>query len=121
MRKGCSMKCLKCGEKTEVLETIQRPGGTRRRRRCKTCEHRFTTTEVANEYVMELAQEQLQKASRRASGSKFDPEAIAAAIAVDRRKKEIAERQRRQAIEDDWMAYDDAPDHLEESQLKEYL
>ena len=84
------------------------------------------TTEVANEYVLELAQEQLRKAHRSLGGRSkaFDPEAIAAAIRVDRRKREIAEREKRKAmLDDDFIAYDDddVPDHLDESQLREYL
>lgn len=110
------MKCLECEARTEVLETIQRPHGTRRRRRCLECEYRFTTTEVANDRMLDYARDLFKKAGK---GWPQDVEAVAAALAVDRRKKQIAARQRRKEFEDYYGEH--APDHLEEWQLREEL
>jgi hypothetical protein len=40
------MTCPECQAKTKVLETRHSPHGTRRRRACRACEHRFTTFEL---------------------------------------------------------------------------
>ena len=89
------MICPKCKETTEVLETTQRAAPvTRRRRRCLTCTHRFTTIEVQIEAHRVAVGGDLAAAVRRVTGRGFDAEAIAAAIAVDRRKAKIAREQR---------------------------
>lgn len=85
------MKC-KCGGRTEVLETIQKPYGTRRRRRCVACTARFSTTELTNADIETHVEERVMQ-RMSSSGNKVDPEAIAAALAVDRRKAEIKARQ----------------------------
>ena len=42
------MRCPECGARAEVLDSRPRPdGGVRRRRRCTSCEQRFTTFERA--------------------------------------------------------------------------
>ena len=42
------MRCPECGARAEVLDSRPRPdGGVRRRRRCTSCERRFTTFERA--------------------------------------------------------------------------
>ena len=99
------MECSnKCGGYTDVLETIQRgPLQTRRRRRCLTCGHRFTTIETTVEAHRKSAGFDLVDELKRLSKGRrnFDAEAVAAAISVDRRKREIAERQRRERYDDD--------------------
>ena len=43
------MQCPRCEKRTEVLRTTPGAAITKRRRECKTCGHRFSTTEVAND------------------------------------------------------------------------
>lgn len=45
------MICPKCGEDTEVIDSRKRADGltVRRRRRCKSCEYRFSTIELTTE------------------------------------------------------------------------
>lgn len=116
------MKCLACGERTEVLETIQRPAGTRRRRRCLVCATRFTTTEIANENIADLAHRELERqmnelALMNKPSRTYDPEAVAAAIAVDRRKAIIAARQKLEEDQED----DERPSRLSWRELKREL
>jgi transcriptional regulator NrdR family protein len=99
------MRCPKCREKSEVLETETREGRpTRRRRRCLNphCQHRFTTAEEALENMLRVTGEgDLVRELRRVGGKPrkgYDPEALAAAICVDRRKQQIA-REQRQRVE----------------------
>ena len=107
------MKCPKCKERTEVLETAQRhEAPTRRRRRCLSpaCQHRFTTAESSLDSVRQVAPGDLELELRKITGKRrgYDPEALAAAISVDRRKRQIALEQRRLERYDD----DDAPPHV---------
>ena len=92
------MICPKCKGRTEVLETVNRDKPvTRRRRRCTSCTHRFTTHELQIEKLSRQPGDPMELALkvRRLMGRKrCDPEAIAAAIAVDRRKAKIAREQR---------------------------
>jgi hypothetical protein len=39
------MKCPKCSKPSEVVKVYQFPTEARRRRECRTCGHRFTTSE----------------------------------------------------------------------------
>lgn len=81
------MKCFECDGRTEVLETIQRPDNTtRRRRQCLDCGTRFTTAEFEQGRLIEKAHEAMS--SRR----RVDRDIIAAIRNLDRRKAEIAER-----------------------------
>lgn len=111
------MKCLECQSRTEVLETNQRPIGTRRRRQCLECGYRFTTNEIPAEEWFEL--------TGHATRPKVDLDVLDAVRALDRRKREIAERQARKrreaAQDDDYDDYEHAPDHLDYRQLKEEL
>lgn len=105
------MKCPKCKERTEVLETAQRPDApTRRRRRClsPSCQHRFTTAESSlDSLVRHTGPGELELELKKITGKRrgYDPEALAAAISVDRRRKQMALEQRRRERYDD----EDAP------------
>lgn len=77
------MRCTECGERTEVLETKQQDQATRRRRQCLVCGVRFTTTEVPRDQYLSLVR-----------APSHDEEVTAAIEALERRKREIAERQR---------------------------
>jgi transcriptional regulator NrdR family protein len=114
------MRCVKCGEKTEVLETIGRGDFTRRRRRCLNprCQHRFTTAEVAAERAREMAEGEALARLRKAKVTGFDAEAIAAALAVDRRKEQIRQRQRAQEQYD---GEDDYPRRLSADDVRRII
>lgn len=107
------MKCPRCREKSEVLETQARDGlPTKRRRRCLNphCRHRFVTVEAPLGIIPQAESngslvEELRRVGGNRSRKGYDPEALAAAIAVDRRKKVIEREQRRRAEQLD----DDAP------------
>jgi hypothetical protein len=47
------MTCPECQRRTRVLETRESPHGTRRRRQCRSCGHRFTTFEAVVTRVLE--------------------------------------------------------------------
>lgn len=79
-----------CGGRTEVLETASRKDHVRRRRRCLKCNQRYSTIEVP------VNDERLHKDSKTHTG--MDAEAIAAALAVDKRKDRIARKQRERAL-----------------------
>lgn len=38
--------CPRCGSRSEVMDSRARVGGWRRRRRCTSCRHRFSTIEL---------------------------------------------------------------------------
>jgi len=40
------MKCMQCGSKTHVVNTIQQLGGVRRQRRCPSCKNNAYSAEV---------------------------------------------------------------------------
>lgn len=111
------MICPKCKQRTEVLETAQRDQPiTRRRRRCIACYHRFTTIEtlVGHEKQSLDLVEAVRVLGRKRKG--FDAEAIAAAIAVDRRKAKIAREQREREYNEHA-----APRHLSGAVLRREL
>lgn len=127
------MKCPKCKGRTEVLETVQKAQATRRRRQCiaPACGLRFTTTEVsADAPIARLAPNAQALISRliapefKGSGN-YDPEALAAAIAVDQRKLAIKRAQRVKAASERQAWYDTgfdaAPDSLTDSDLRREL
>ena len=124
------MKCPKCKDRTEVLET--RPAATyiRRRRRCLNphCLKRFTTTEsrVAGLPVAGEAALRARALAREFSSKVADPEALEAALTVDMRRAEIARQQRaqRRAERDTWYdddGFDAAPTRLDRDALKREL
>lgn len=100
------MICPHCKARTEVLETIQRSEPvTRRRRSCTSCKKRFSTDERMVNARAPIAPDIEAAVKTLARGRKFDAEAIAAAIAVDRRKKKIAaEIRERERYEDEHAA-----------------
>jgi hypothetical protein len=124
------VKCPKCKSKSEVLETTQKDGATRRRRRCvsPTCEFRFSTTETtsdthsprpspnAAELVAKLIAPEFK------GSGKFDPEALAAAIAVDQRKLAIRRAERAKSYRERaaWYdtGFDPAPESLNERDVR---
>jgi transcriptional regulator NrdR family protein len=89
------MKCPKCSGRTEVLETTQKQGRTRRRRECLDCSTRFTTREVMADEVHRNAEDSIPEWIRKAARRKqrLDEEAIVAAVRVDRRRAVIREQQ----------------------------
>lgn len=109
------MKCPRCHDRTEVLETRHREERTYRRRRCLSphCQHRFTTNE-AN--VTSLPPKPLP--------APVENDALAAALAVDARRAAITREQRAQRRHDrsTWYetGFDPAPTELtDETVLKE--
>ncbi len=78
------MKCPYCGsEETDVMETRDGEGSTRRRRECRSCEKRFTTYERVES--VELAV--IKKDNRR---EKFDREKLRRGIVQATQKRAIA-------------------------------
>lgn len=92
------MRCPKCHEKSEVLETLPEGQRTRRRRRCLSpnCLHRWVSVEVAQdaEPRAQIDQTDVERVLRGTRYRGVDTEALAAALAVDRRKEELKRRQR---------------------------
>jgi hypothetical protein len=93
------MRCPKCKSNTEVLETIQQAGQTKRRRRClcPSCLYRFSSYETPEGAQQPTSSEAplpewLERVRNRPG---VDKEALIAAYNVDRRRKEIAAEQRR--------------------------
>lgn len=115
------MRCVKCGDKTEVLETINKGTKNRRRRRCLNphCQFRFTTLEVGVDAIKAEAEHEALKRMRQMSPPGYDAEAVAAALAVDRRREQIkrAARQRAERFEDE----DTTPEHLDGAGLRREL
>ena len=118
------MRCPRCGDKSEVLETIPLGVVNKRRRRCLNphCQHRFQSQEVNAQAVVDVQDGELVKRLRRLhrKTARYDPEALAAAIAVDRRRDEIRARQRQERRDEQ---YDDdftdrAPRSLDRDSLK---
>lgn len=115
------MICPDCKGRTEVLEVMQRGQITRRRRRCLEAGHRFSTMEsiVGHEKQHADLVEAVAKAGRRSKS--FDAEAIAAAIATDRRKAKIARAQQaRDRYDDDHAAPRHLRGHVLRRELKGY-
>ena len=107
------MRCPACKtDLTRVIRTEPGEDGTRRRRKCldPQCGHRWTTFESA----VVLAEEGLsivpgvspRRATRALVPGELDPEAIAAALAVDRRRPRALDAERR--LEREARARDDA-------------
>lgn len=42
------MRCQQCGKETEVIDSRPSPTSIRRRRRCLSCDYRFTTRESSS-------------------------------------------------------------------------
>lgn len=116
------MRCVKCGDRTEVLETVPKGSKNRRRRRCLNphCQYRFTTVEVGVDVIQQEAESEALKRMRKMAPKGYDAEAIAAALAVDRRRDEIrrAARQRVERFEDE---DNSLPDHLDDGGLRREL
>ena len=126
------MKCPKCKDRTEVLETAQRGTNTHRRRRClaPACMHRFTTTETNNTSaaIPERSEDEIRARllSKEFKGTgKYDNEALAAAIAVDKRRAHIRrqQRERDRAERATWYdnGFEPAPSRLDHETLRREL
>lgn len=110
------MICPECKGRTEVLEVSHRGHLTRRRRRCLEHGHRFSTLESIVGHEKQRVGLVDAVANVRGRQKNFDAEAIAAAIAVDRRKAKIA-REQRARYEDEHAA----PRHLRGDVLRREL
>ena len=119
------MRCPACKtDLTRVIRTEPGEDGTRRRRKCldPQCGHRWTTFEAAvvvdDAGLIERAGSDARTRRRAATlpaGFEFDAEAIAAALAVDRRRARVADAERdleRRARERDDAFYDPPPARL---------
>lgn len=61
------MKCVACGEKTDVTDSRATKVGVRRRRECRECGHRFTTYEgPAAAYRMTAIADEIRSDMRKA-------------------------------------------------------
>jgi transcriptional regulator NrdR family protein len=104
------VRCPKCQHKTDVLETIPGAGRTRRRRRClnDACGHRFTTLEARQEELKSEGEAMALRELRAVSGHRgaVDPEALAAALAMDRRKAEFRRQQQAERARAEAEGYD---------------
>lgn len=108
------MKCPKCKHASEVLETIQQAGRTKRRRRClaPACLYRFAsyeTPEGASSTTSDSCNTIPEWLERVRDRPGVDKEALIAAYNVDRRRKEIEREQRERAKRERDTDYDDAP------------
>lgn len=116
------MRCPKCKSNTEVLETIQKGGQTKRRRRClaPACLYRFASHETAegDEPAAQREPELPEWIERVRDRPGVDKEALAAAYRVDQRRKRIAMEQRRKAREESY-DYDEEPPMTREEVLRE--
>lgn len=123
------MRCPKCNDKTEVLQTFPGNDHTDRRRRCLSpkCGYRFTSHEQLpgeRPPVTPTSSDILETLStrKRVLGSGFDPEAIAAAIAVDRRRAQIKRQQKKEARAPEWEdGFEPAPRRLDRASLRREL
>ena len=128
------MKCPKCKDRTEVLETAQRGANTHRRRRClgPHCLHRFTTTETSAPAASiplpdegEIRARLLTRELKGQGSGRYDREALAAAISVDRRRAQIRRAQRESERKERAAWYDNgfepAPLRLDRESLKREL
>lgn len=118
------MKCPKCGDRSEVLQTLQIKGGTNRRRKCLSprCGKRFTTMESDAGHIekRQISPDKILaklKDKKRKPGSSFDPEAVAAAIRVDARRAQIKRQEKHKNGYYNWDDnYLDAAPHSLDSQ-----
>lgn len=112
------MKCPKCKNNTEVLETIQKAGQTKRRRRClsPSCSFRFASYETpeGSSGSSAPASPLPQWLERVRDRPGVDKEALIAAYNVDQRRAQIAREQRRKAREEYYDYDEDAPLSREE-------
>lgn len=123
------MKCPKCRDKTRVLETRETATTIRRRRQCVSplCEQRFTTTELNNRapQVIDDATFRARALTQDLLSPKVDREALAAAVATDIRRAQIARdaRAARRQERDTWYDtdFDPAPSVLDAESLKREL
>jgi hypothetical protein len=110
------MNCLKCGSDTKVLESrLNESNSVRRRRMCLACGERFTTMETVGDhgYVAPSRPKAAPKPAKKAT-----PEQI-----KERNRKRQENWKRAETARDTQDDYwgESAPDHLEYSDLKEYL
>lgn len=128
------MNCPKCGDRSEVLQTIAslHEDSVLRRRRCLSpaCQRRFKTREASMSFEDAVTTESVMKTLKleKRPGSRFDAEAIAAALAVDKRRAQIKREQRRKAKEGQWEneewsseRWDRAPRKLSREQLRQEM
>lgn len=93
------MRCPKCKDKSEVLKTEAGAIDTKRRRQClnPACRFRFVTREQQNTpNTIEVTTESVMADFNLKKGRapNFDAEAVAAAIAVEKRKAAIRREQK---------------------------
>lgn len=119
------MKCPKCNDKSEVLQTLQIKGSTDRRRRCMSprCGYRFTTKESDLGHIekRQISPDKLLaklKDKKRKPGSSFDPEAVEAALRVDARRAQIKREAKYRRIEWDDDAFEPAPTRLDHDSMR---
>lgn len=116
------MRCPKCKSNTEVLETIQKGGQTKRRRRCLSpaCLYRFASYELpeGEAQVAQREPELPEWIERVRDRPGVDKEALAAAYRVDQRRKQIAQEQKRRARDESY-DYDEEPPLTREELLRE--
>jgi transcriptional regulator NrdR family protein len=124
------MKCPKCKDRTEVLRTETNGDFNHRRRQCLNpqCSHRFTTREKMEGFepkqiTTEGVMQQFNLSKERKSKAGFDAEAVAAAIAVDRRRAQIRreQKQKTRAEWEDGRYVDKAPTRLDDQSLRKEL
>jgi hypothetical protein len=116
------MRCPKCKSPTEVLETIQQSGKTKRRRKClaPACLYRFASYETpegtapTTKSTDPSLPEWLENVKNRPG---VDKEALVAAYNVDRRRKEIMLEQRRRARME--REFEDDPPMTKEELMRE--
>jgi len=122
------MRCPVCKDKSEVMNTYSQGEITVRRRRClnPSCQKRFKTTEHSGPIMKkEITTEDVMaslnlKKSRKTAG--FDPEAVAAALAVDRRRAMIRDRERQRDRDTEWDdGFEPAPRRLNRGELRREL
>lgn len=120
------MKCPKCKDRSEVLHTDAGASNTKRRRRClnPSCQFRFITREQASESsAATITTESVMSAMnlKRGRNSSFDAEAVAAAIAVDKRRAQMRREQRAQARAEFEDGFEPAPAWLDRGGLSREL
>lgn len=125
------MKCPKCKDRTEVLQTRQRGSTISRRRRCLSplCGVRVTTTEHIGRHSFAPIEDEVairaRAISRELSSSRMDKDVMAAIIATDIRRGKIArsslESHRRESGTWYDSGFDPAPSHLDRDSLSREL
>jgi transcriptional regulator NrdR family protein len=124
------MKCPKCKDRTEVLQTIPSGEFNDRKRQClnPSCGHRFKTKEKIEGYApkqitTEGVMQSLNLSKERKGKTGFDAEAVAAAIAVDRRRAQLRREQKQKARAEweDGRYVDRAPTRLNKQSLRKEI